>query len=177
MTNTGAAIARISSSGLPSTATKSARRPGAIDPRSSSPHARAPSLVAARSGHPLSAPAGLLITVVITTICWVAAAYLGPETDRATLVRFYRTVRPFGPGWERVRVDAGIQDGARDGDNIPRALLGWFTGCTAIWSGLFLTGSILYGRWMQASVIAIVLLASGTTLLWVMRRLWPEASD
>jgi solute:Na+ symporter, SSS family len=133
-------------------------------------------LVLARNGHPLSAPAGLLITVVITTMCWVAAAYLGPETDRATLVRFYRTVRPFGPGWERVRLDAGVLDEARDRENIPRALLGWLTGCAAIWSGLFLTGAILYGRWMQASWLAIVLLASGSTLLWVMRHLWPDSS-
>ena len=36
-------------SGLPSTATRSARRPGAIVPRSVSPHTRAPSTVAARS--------------------------------------------------------------------------------------------------------------------------------
>ena len=131
-------------------------------------------LILARNGYPMSAHAGLLITVVITTICWVAAAYLGPETDRATLERFYRTVRPFGPGWERVRVDAGIADEARDEDNIPQALLGWFAGCAAIWSGLFLIGSILYGRWTQAALIAVVLLLSGSTLMWVMRHLWPD---
>ena len=133
-------------------------------------------LVLARNGFPLSAHAGLLVTVVITTICWVAAAYLGPATDRATLVRFYRAVRPFGPGWEQVRIDAGVLDEARDEDNIPRALLGWFTGCAAIWSGLFLIGSILYGRWIQASLLAAVLLLSGSTLIWVMRHLWPDAS-
>ena len=133
-------------------------------------------LILARNGYPLSAHAGLLVTVVITTICWVAAAYLGPETDRATLVSFYRKVRPFGPGWERVRIEAGVTAQARDEDNIPRALLGWFAGCAAIWSGLFLIGSILYGRWMQAGLIAIVLVVSGSTLLWVMRHLWPESS-
>ena len=89
-------------------------------------------------------------------------------------MRFYRTVRPFGPGWERVRVDAGIADEARDEDNIPQALLGWFAGCAAIWSGLFLIGSILYGRWTQAALIAVVLLLSGSTLTWVMRHLWPD---
>ena len=133
-------------------------------------------LILARNGHPFSPHAGLLITVVITTICWVAAAYLGPETDRATLVRFYRTVRPFGPGWERVRLEAGVLDKVRDAENLPRALLGWFTGCAAIWSGLFLIGSILYGRWAQASWLAVVLLASGSTLVWVMRHLWPDSS-
>ena len=134
-------------------------------------------LVLSRNGAPLSPHAGLLVTVVITTICWVAAAYVGPETDRQILIEFYRKVRPFGPGWEQIRREAGVVERTRDEDNIPRALLGWFTGCVTIWSGLFLIGSMLYGRWAQASVLAIVLLASGSTLLWVMRHLWTDMAS
>jgi SSS family solute:Na+ symporter len=134
-------------------------------------------LVMARNGSPVSPHAGLLITVVITTICWVAAAYLGPQTDRQTLIAFYRKVRPFGPGWEEIRREAGVLERTRDEDNIPRALLGWFTGCVTIWSGLFLIGSILYGQMGQAAVLAIVLLASGSTLLWVMRHLWTDMAS
>jgi solute:Na+ symporter, SSS family len=133
-------------------------------------------LVFARSGAPISPHAGLLVTVVITTVCWIAAAYLGPQTDRETLIGFYRKVRPFGPGWERVRLEAGVLDRTRDDNNIPRALLGWFTGSAAIWSGLFLIGSVLYGRWLQAGLLAVVLLISGSTLIWVMRHIWPDTS-
>lgn len=133
-------------------------------------------LVLARNGAPLSPHAGLLVTVVITTICWVAAAYLGPATDRDTLIGFYRKVRPFGAGWERVAREAGVVDRARDEDNIPRALLGWFSGCASIWSGLFLIGTLLYGRWSQAALLSVVLLLSGSTLVWVMRHIWPERS-
>ena len=133
-------------------------------------------LVLARNGTTLSAHAALLVTVVITTICWVAAAYLGPETDRNTLISFYRKVRPFGPGWERVRLEAGVLERMPDEDNIPRALLGWFSGSAAVWSGLFLIGSALYGRWTQAALLAVVLLISGSTLIWVMRHIWPDTS-
>jgi solute:Na+ symporter, SSS family len=134
-------------------------------------------LIAARNGVSLSPHAGLLVTVAITTVCWVAAAYLGPQTDRDTLIAFYRKVRPFGPGWERVRIEAGVLGRTRDEDNIPRALLGWFAGCATIWSGLFLIGTMLYGRWDQAAVLGIVLLASGSTLIWVMRHLWTDMSS
>jgi solute:Na+ symporter, SSS family len=134
-------------------------------------------LVLARNEMALSAHAGLLVTVAVTTMCWIAAAYLGPETDRDTLIRFYRQVRPFGPGWAQIRRDAGILEPLRDEDNIPRALLGWFAGCAAIWSGLFLIGTSLYGRWSQAALLAVVLLVSGSTLIWVMRQLWQDGPD
>ncbi len=132
-------------------------------------------LVAARSGHGLSAHSGLLATVVITTICWVAAAYLAPETDRQTLIAFYRTARPFGPGWDDIRREAGPVTGADD-DNIPRALLGWFAGCVTIWSGLFMIGQVLYGRLVEASILAAVFVAGSVTLAWVMAGLWPDAA-
>ena len=134
-------------------------------------------LILARNGSPLSAHAGLLVTVVITTICWVAAAYLGPETDRETLISFYRRVRPFGPGWAHIALAAGDVDRTGDHDNIPRALLGWFSGCAAVWSGLFLIGSVLYGRWTNATLLAVVLVISGSTLIWVMRHIWPQTDN
>lgn len=134
-------------------------------------------LILARNGSPLSAHAGLLVTVVITTICWVAAAYLGPETDRETLISFYRRVRPFGPGWTHIALAAGEVDRTGDHDNIPRALLGWFSGCAAVWSGLFLIGSVLYGRWANATMLAVILLISGSTLIWVMRHIWPQTDN
>ena len=45
-----------------------------------------------------STHAALLATVAITTVCWVATAYLGPETDREVLIDFWRKVRPGRPG-------------------------------------------------------------------------------
>src|SRR4249920_1802127 len=69
----------------------------------------------------------LLTTIAITTICWVATAYLGPETDRDVLLKFWRTVRPSGPGWTPIRQAAGrsAAEARAQGDNIPLALLGW----------------------------------------------------
>jgi solute:Na+ symporter, SSS family len=115
----------------------------------------------------------LVVTIAITTVCWVATAYLGPETDRGVLVNFYRAVHPAGPGWEPIRKLAGnVPKSVADRDNIPLALLGWVAGCTAIWSALFAEGSYLYGRMPQAILLTVVFLASSLVLMFVVKRTW-----
>src|SRR6476619_1549177 len=96
-------------------------------------------LVLRAQGVTFSTHVALIVTVAITTVCWVATAYLGPETDRNVLLKFWRTVRPSGPGWTPIRQAAGrsAAEARAQGDNIPSALLGWVAGCTSIWSALF----------------------------------------
>jgi Na+/proline symporter len=129
-------------------------------------------LVLARRGTEFTTSQALLITVAITTVCWIAAAYLGPQTDSGVLHDFYRKVRPFGPGWTRIRAEVGVlpDDGAAE--NIPRALLGWLAGCTAIWSALFATGSFLYGRTGHALGLTALFVVSGAVLMSVVKPLW-----
>ena len=127
-----------------------------------------------RAGTPVSTHVGLLITIAVTTVSWVATAFLGPQTDRATLVGFFRKVRPFGPGWRRVRAEAGISEAeARSAaENIPLGLLGWVAGTSVIWSALFTVGNVLYGRTGSALALAAVFVVSGLVLLRVINRLW-----
>jgi SSS family solute:Na+ symporter len=132
--------------------------------------------VARKYGLVLGTHRELLFTVIFTTICWLAVTYLGPETDRKTLIEFYRKVRPFGPGWRRVRWEAGISDeeataGAR-GENIPLALVGWAAGCVAIWSSLFTVGNFLYGRTGYGLALVAVFVISGSVLVRAINRLW-----
>jgi hypothetical protein len=120
----------------------------------------------------------MLITVIFTTACWLAAAYWGPQTDPAVLVSFYRKVRPAGPGWRRVRELAGITDAeaaeaSRD-QNIPTALLGWASGCVTIWASLFTAGNFLYGRLGLAAVLLGVTVVSGWVLTRVVNQLWRQ---
>jgi hypothetical protein len=110
--------------------------------------------------------------VLTTTVFWVSTAFVGPQTDDATLIEFYRKVRPAGPGWHRVRALAGIPEKGASPDNIPMALLGWFVGCTAIWSALFTVGNVLYGRPAAALFLGLVFLVSTTVLVGIVRKLW-----
>ncbi|MBL8143514.1 MAG: Na+:solute symporter [Acidobacteria bacterium] len=133
-------------------------------------------LALARSGSPVSTHVGLLITVGVTTVCWIITAYAGPATDREVLVEFYRRVRPAGPGWAVVRDAAQLGDDAdrTAGDNIPLALLGWAAGCMMIWSALFTVGNFLYGRTTYAWMLLAIFAVTGSAVIWVMRQLWPS---
>ena len=130
-------------------------------------------LALARHGVAFSTHVALVATVIVTTLCWVATAYLAPQTDRAVLHAFYRKVRPFGPGWAAIRRETGlVRDEVAAGDNIPMALLGWVAGCTAIWSSLFAVGNYLYGRWGYAIALTAVFAGSGLVLIRIVTRLW-----
>jgi SSS family solute:Na+ symporter len=120
----------------------------------------------------------LILTIVVTTACWVLTTYLGPRTDRKALIGFYKKVRPFGPGWEPIRKEAGIskEEARGSGDNFPMALVGWAAGTATIWSALFTVGNILYGRWTYAFVLLGAFLVSCTVLIWVVNRLWAPTS-
>jgi len=129
-----------------------------------------------RTGVNLGTYKELLLTIAFTTVCWVITAYVGPQTDRQTLIDFYRRVHPIGPGWAAIRPFAGVDSAqaaeyARQ-DNIPMALLGWVAGVSVIWSGLFTVGNVLYGRWDYAGILFVILLVTGTILVRVIRRLW-----
>jgi Na+/proline symporter len=129
-----------------------------------------------RSGISLGTYKELLLTIGFTTLCWVITAYLGPQTDRATLINFYRKVHPIGPGWDFIREQAKVDKAEAAAyakqDNIPMALLGWVTGVSVIWSGLFTVGNFLYGRMDLTYALLAVLAVSGSVLIWIVRRLW-----
>jgi hypothetical protein len=119
----------------------------------------------------------LLLAILFTTACWLAATFLAPPTDHETLLAFYHKVRPFGPGWAPIRAQAEDifeAEAAVGGthENMPLALLGWVSGCTVIWSALFVVGNFLYGRNGYALGLLAVFIVSGLALIGVIRRLW-----
>jgi len=121
----------------------------------------------------------LSLTIAGTTACWLAAAWLAPATERSVLIEFYRRVRPAGPGWAAIRAAAGLPPDAagHPGDSIPLALAGWSLGCVAVWSALFALGSLLYGRWTAAAVLAAVCGVSAGLLVRIVTILWHAAED
>ncbi|UCG15182.1 MAG: Na+:solute symporter [Phycisphaerales bacterium] len=103
----------------------------------------------------------LVGTVVATTCVWVLVTYLTRPADHDSLVRFYRLVRPAGPGWNHIRAAAGV---AASPDSLPHAFLGWGLGCTLVYSALFGTGSFIYGR-IAAGVVCTMLFAGSAVVL------------
>ncbi|MBI5021565.1 MAG: Na+:solute symporter [Ignavibacteriales bacterium] len=132
-----------------------------------------------KQGIEISVHIGLLTTIFFTTACWLTAAFLGPRTDEKVLIDFYKKVKPFGPGWKRIKEKAGISDSdiKSANGNIPLALLGWFTGCIVIWSSLFTVGNFLYGRLNYAIGLLVVFIVSGISLIFVIRKLWSDGGE
>ena len=116
--------------------------------------------------------------MAVTTACWLITAYVAPQTNRDVLIRFYTLVRPPGPGWNRIRSEAGLPRDARvSPDNIPMALVGWMAGCTTIWTALFAVGNFLYGRTGQALLLTVIFSFSAAVLIAIVRKLWQGAAD
>ena len=128
--------------------------------------------IAGKNGVVVEAHVSLLWTIAATTVAWVATAFLTPATDRATLVSFYRKVRPAGPGWNSVRAEAGV---ATSPDSLPQAFLAWVCGLMTVYGALFGTGAFLYGR----TSIAIFWLLAGTAgaigLIRIVPKMWKAA--
>jgi solute:Na+ symporter, SSS family len=121
------------------------------------------------SGASIPSHITLIIGVGITTVVWIAVAYVGPATDRDTLESFYRLVRPAGPGWNLIRSRTGL---APSTDSLPMAMLGWVLGCAFVYAALFGAGSFLYGLRTQGFVWLAVLAVSGIGLGRILPRIW-----
>jgi solute:Na+ symporter, SSS family len=123
-----------------------------------------------------------IIQVGLTTLSWLITAYVGPQTDRATLISFCQKVKPAGPGWTDIRAAAGISDTEIAQENrIGSAFVGWIAGCALIWASLFAIGNFLYSsgdpkRLTMAWVLTAVTIVSGYVLLKVTQQLWADST-
>jgi SSS family solute:Na+ symporter len=125
--------------------------------------------VAGRMGSVFPPNTALLVTVFATTFAWITVTLVTrPESD-ATLVSFYRLIRPAGPGWGTIGAKAGVGPSP---DSISMQLLGWVLGCTFVYATLFGFGSALYGHTTQVIVWGVVWIVSGAGLLRVLASLW-----
>jgi solute:Na+ symporter, SSS family len=130
--------------------------------------------VARKMGVDIPATTSLLATVGVTTVVWILATLLAPPENRATLVRFFRLVRPAGPGWRPIQQEAG---GAGAADSLPQAMLGWVMGCVFVYAALFGTGSLLYGQMPQFYAWLAALVVSGVVVARVLSGFWGHTGD
>jgi hypothetical protein len=130
--------------------------------------------IARKNGASISETAALIYSVAATTIVWLSVTLVTPATDDATLTRFYEKTRPMGPGWARVRRATNLPPSP---DSFASAILGWTSGVTFVYAGLFGTGSLIYGRLIAAALWALAFVVSGTVLLVVLLRLRIDTDD
>ena len=147
--------------------------------------AMAASLITALAVPRLMPDAGFAVTTIVqvglTTVAWLITAFIGPVTDRGTLIAFVRKVKPAGPGWTAIRAEAGVSDAeVRQENRIGAAFVGWISGCVVIWSSLFTIGNFLYAagdptRLRSAWMLLAVFIVSGLVLIRVTKQLWADS--
>lgn len=121
----------------------------------------------------------LVSGVGITTLGWLAVALLTPATDRQTLERFYRLVRPGGPGWTAITRNMRMRSGEQEKTawEVPRGILCMALGCASIYSALFATGYWIYGRTGPAVVLTLLGVVSGIALALAWRQMETQHAD
>ncbi len=125
--------------------------------------------IAQKQGAAIPAHVVLLSTVAITSLAWITTAIVTRPEPQETLERFYRQVRPAGPGWRKLREETGLPPSP---DSLPQAFLAWTLGCLAVYGALFGTGSWLYGHTTTAVFWTAVTVITTAWLVRLVPRLW-----
>jgi Na+/proline symporter len=103
----------------------------------------------------------ILITVAITTVAWLATTFLTAPESNATLVGFYRRVRPSPAGWKPVMRLAPEVPVSHD---LGWNLLDWLCGCVMIYGALFGIGKIILRDLATGLVFLGVAMAAGAVI-------------
>lgn len=102
-------------------------------------------------------PDGFALTALLTTLLWVAAAYVLPGTDASTLAAFAQRVQP--RGW---------WPGGGQWQGMGRLALSWVLAVVAAYSLLFLIGKWLLGLPGLEYIAPVAVLS--TAALWLLMR-------
>lgn len=103
----------------------------------------------------------LIVTVVLTTLCWMLVTWLTPPTSAEVLARFYTLIKPSGRGWRRFAPDYT----ARPGNSLGTQVMSVFLGCVAVYAALFGVGFLIYGNTLGYAISAAVTACCGYILL------------
>ncbi len=113
----------------------------------------------------------LILTTLITTVCWVAVTLSTPAEAVDTLSAFYARVRPAGPGWGPMARAAGRPLRTAE---LGRNLLLWVAGVAFVYSIMFATGGAVFHQSGRFAIFGAAMLVSGAILLLGIVREPPE---
>lgn len=114
----------------------------------------------------------LMTTIAFTTVVWLVVTYLTRPVSREKLISFYQLVKPAGPGWNKIRKEAGLEESP---DSLTLSFAGWVAGCLFVYSALFGAGAYIYSRWPLAIFWTVIFVASTFFLIKIIGKIWAGA--
>ncbi len=117
----------------------------------------------------------LISGVAVTTVSWILVTLLTGPSETQTLRSFYRLVKPGGPGWRKVILEAESDNDALEttdpGWDLPLGILCMVVGCVAVYASLFATGYWIYGRHLWAGILSSIALVATAVLIKTWKKL------
>jgi len=118
----------------------------------------------------------LLTGIAITTAVWLIVTLRTAPTDQATLLSFYKLIKPWPRGWRPV-IDRAIAEGELQPEEVsegqlPLELSCMVAGVFLVYSALFATGFWIYGE----TINALLGTAVATAAAYFLYRTWPRIS-
>jgi len=101
----------------------------------------------------------------ITTLGWLASAWLLPPEKDEVLSSFVAQTGVSGPGWRRFSSEA-----TPGSESVSRGLLQAFLGCVAVYGALMATGSWLYGETGTAAALTVLAILGSSAVLILHRK-------
>ncbi len=123
--------------------------------------------------HGLESWQTIVIGSLLTTIIWIASAFLTPPTDEKTLINFYQKIKPGGNGWDAVIRKAEEQGVPlkKEAGQLPLEILCVLIGCITVYTTLFATGNWIYSNTSLALIFSLIALGGGAFLFWAWKKL------
>ena len=110
----------------------------------------------------------ILVVAVATIATWLVVTFITKADDRDLLIKFYKKVRPGGPGWRPIAKDApGVEVDQGLKVRVAAAVLA----ALVIYSVIPFVGAVIFGNWQAAITSACVGVASGIGLSVLLNRL------
>jgi Na+/proline symporter len=116
----------------------------------------------------------VIITVLCSTLLWLAATLITKPEKEEVLVSFYRRVRPSAALWGPIARKAGVSARHDNAGN----LLDWICGCVLVYLTLFGVGKLLFGQLLEgAGFLILALLAGWMIYRDLSRRGWKTVTE
>lgn len=117
----------------------------------------------------------VIITVICSSVIWLAATLLTAPEKEDVLISFYRRVRPNPLLWTPIARKAAEVKVKRDGT---WNLLDWVCGCVLVYMTLFGVGKIIFGQMLEGAAFLLLAVVAGGAIYWDLnRRGWKTIAD
>lgn len=112
--------------------------------------------------------------VLITSIVWIVVTFATPPESKKTLFSFYKKIQPGGPGWEKT-----VKDAEADNEqiilnsqkwNVPAGIKATILGLFMIYGALFATGYWIYGKYLQATILTVIVIIAA----FMLKKFWSK---